>query len=635
MVIIFQKSLTGCWHNSCERNGMNIGLLTSALVNGIGADIGPSGTAAGKNPKCLISTPFCNTSQNGNPSRVSSDDQSSSNTSAGITTDNIPFGIENKPINNAAQKFQQTLVKKTMTEGPQEGQDDTDSKAQSLTVAVAGQPNVVQNWLALFPLLEHGQKGLAGGIGPKAGYELAQLLAALKAGQFVPTTSQAVITADNKLSLATDGSSQGNKAILFGVFDSSILARKKGFVGKNGGQMPIPAVATAKALAEQKNGKESTLSGEGNIATVISKIAAVSSKPIIQNTPVASKGQSINAAGGKESMPEEFAGEGKPVVFGTQKTYGILNNNGLPAAQGKPAGLQQDIPVGLEKDAPVAEKPAPNEADAGQQGGTAISRSAAKRGSVEMLSELLGSKTQEQSGNPLSDSVFHKLNVTGVQISTGQTKDSNSSLPDNSSYSNGKGLEQMLSSIGTHSPQSSIEGQSSAFAMSAKTAGAASFGGVSANISEQIYRTVSGSLGQGEQQITIQLNPPELGRVFIKFQEQADQITGLLEVSKIQTKVEIQQALPEIIRNLADCGIVVKRLEVVLSETGSSEQQPYKEPSLQDGWFQQGGSANSGASGNSQDTFGTDEWLANDNNYQDITGLEEMLITDKSINILI
>ena len=93
---------------------MNIGLLTNALVDSISADIGPSRAAADKNPKCFISAPFCNTSQNGNPSKVSSDNQSSSNASASITTDNMPFGVENKPINKTAQMFQQTLVKKTM-----------------------------------------------------------------------------------------------------------------------------------------------------------------------------------------------------------------------------------------------------------------------------------------------------------------------------------------------------------------------------------------------------------------------------------------------------------------------------------------------------------------------------------------
>lgn len=619
---------------------MNIGLLTNALVNGINVDTGPSGAAAGKNPKCLISTPFCNISQKENPSEVSGDNQSSSNTSANITTDNMPSGVGNKSINKVGQKFQQTLVKKTTTQGSQEAQDDAGPKVKSLTVAATGQPSVVQGWLALFPFIEHGQKGLAKDMQPKAGYELAQMLAALKAGQFVPTAGQAVITADNKFSLTTEGSSQGSKATLFGVFDSSILAQKKGFVGKNGGQMPIPAAVTAKALAGQENGKESALSGEDNVAAVISKVAAVSSKPVIQNTSAASEGQSINAAGGKESgskgsMPEVLAEEGKPAAGGEKPSALDEPVNGLPAAQGRPAGLQQEIPAGSEKDAPVVEKTAPNEADAGQQGGTAISRNVAKRPSFEMLSESLGSKAREQSGNSLSGSVFHKLNVTGVQISTGQTKDSNSSLPDNSSNPGAKGLEQIFSSVGTHSPQSPIEGQSPAFATFVKTAGAASFTGVSANISEQIYRTIGSSLSQGEQQITIQLNPPELGKVFIKFQEQADQITGLLEVSKIQTKVEIQQALPEIVRNLTDCGIVVKRLEVMLSETGSSEQQPYKEPSLQDGWFQQDGSANSGASGNNQAAFGTDEWLANDNNYQDITGPEEMLIAGSSINILI
>jgi len=88
----------------------------------------------------------------------------------------------------------------------------------------------------------------------------------------------------------------------------------------------------------------------------------------------------------------------------------------------------------------------------------------------------------------------------------------------------------------------------------------------------------------------------------VKFQEQGDQISGTLEVSKAQTRAEIEQALPEIIRSLADSGVAIRRLEVVLSQNEQSGNQGTKDPLLQDGTFQQRDSANPGQSGHEQQT---------------------------------
>jgi flagellar hook-length control protein FliK len=157
---------------------------------------------------------------------------------------------------------------------------------------------------------------------------------------------------------------------------------------------------------------------------------------------------------------------------------------------------------------------------------------------------------------------------------------------------------------------------------------------VSAGIGKQILESIQSSLSQkGEnQQITVRLNPPELGKVFIRFQEQNAQITGLLEVSKTQTRYEIEQALPQIIRDLADCGIQIKRLEVLLSDEEQSEQQSLRDQSLQNGWAQQHDSANSGAEASNTPA---NEWLTDDNNYNGLHEPQEMFVGDHSINILI
>jgi len=116
-----------------------------------------------------------------------------------------------------------------------------------------------------------------------------------------------------------------------------------------------------------------------------------------------------------------------------------------------------------------------------------------------------------------------------------------------------------------------------------------------ADIREQVSLAVQGSLKQGQQQITIHLNPPELGRVSITFTENNKELTGLLETTNSQTRAEIRQALPDIIRSLEESGINVKRLDVTLSDSSAksdlmrqSAQQSFRDSPSQDLWQQFG-----------------------------------------------
>ena len=148
-------------------------------------------------------------------------------------------------------------------------------------------------------------------------------------------------------------------------------------------------------------------------------------------------------------------------------------------------------------------------------------------------------------------------------------------------------------------------------------------------LGEQIRESIHSLASQGDQQITIRLNPPELGRVSIKFQEQAGEITGLLEVSKLQTRIEIQQALPQILRDLADSGVQIKRLEVMLED--QSQQRSYKDQSPQDDWSSQHYWPECG----DPDNKTLNEYMENDYSYQDITETDQMFITENSINMLV
>ena len=216
------------------------------------------------------------------------------------------------------------------------------------------------------------------------------------------------------------------------------------------------------------------------------------------------------------------------------------------------------------------------------------------------------------------------------QISGTQAKGSGNTTSDNNSDSDASQFNWMISSDNLQPPNTE---QSSFSNMEANTTDY-----LSNSVGEQIRESVRASLSQGQQQITIRLNPPELGKVFIKFQQQDDGITGIVEVSRQQTRYEVEQALPEVIRNLADSGIGITKIEVVTTNTENFQQQPGKDQSLSSGqnsWFSQNSSADSNAQPKNSHADETNQWFPNTYENTEFTESQPMLVTDESINMLV
>ena len=154
-------------------------------------------------------------------------------------------------------------------------------------------------------------------------------------------------------------------------------------------------------------------------------------------------------------------------------------------------------------------------------------------------------------------------------------------------------------------------------------------------IRQQIEESIQSTLQAGAREVVVRLNPPELGRVTIKFQERRDEITGVFEVSKPETRAQIQLLLPQIMRDLADSGVQIKRIEVVM--TNDQQQQSFKEQSTsfaQQEQAGQQGSSNSDMQQNNPDFSGINEWLTSSNGYLVASDLQQNFITENSINML-
>jgi len=603
---------------------MNAGLLTSTFVGNVGVGLTLSKPAAARNTGQFAPAPADNHANAPEPA----------------TTDNTFTIAQNKRINKPPQEFRYTLRKKTIARGPQKGQVDTESEGQSPTSPKAEQPGIVQSWLAQYPLVEHGKKGVAREMGPKAGYELAQLLANLRTGKSSPGTGPTAKPVAKEPFLTTDKSQLGLKGVLPDSSRDALLTHTQPAERKNAGKIQLSSktLITTKGLINQQGGKKLT----PEMLTTGSKTAVAGEKTAIAD------GQDI--AGGRKTP---------------------VSNDSFPAVQDKSAPPQQKVPVDPEKSTLIVEKPkqdakvpdvcentevftrkpeqssrrfptsvenkdvfnsATNKADTenkdvfSSQTNKADTPQRSHPGTPG-LSELTNGSGKEYADNPSGKLLLQNLNQAQGRISTGQTKDNRSSTAGNSSNSN---FEQVLS----NNAQTPIAEQTPASAQTAKAAGNASPQNAFPSVSEQLQESMHSSLRQGDQQLTIRLNPPELGRVFIRFQGKGNQITGLLEVDRAQTRYEIEQALPQIIRNLAECGVQVKRLEVVL--TNQQEQHAFKEPSLaaeQDAWF--GQQAGAERNNPNSDTFGTNEWLTDDPGYSGYSEPQEMLIADDFVDVLV
>ena len=297
-------------------------------------------------------------------------------------------------------------------------------------------------------------------------------------------------------------------------------------------------------------------------------------------------------------------------ALASQKAAGAVSNGQkIPwfAPLVPPAGIPaQTVSANPEESAFAPRKPIDNRTTVGHK--------------TPILSESAGSGSKKSINNLLSDSASQKLNVAEIQITVHQAKE-----PTLLASEVNPNLQQILSDNNAQI----LSQRSPSSAQTGNTANPANISDAAVSIRKQILESIHSSLSGGDRQISIRLNPPELGKVFIRFQEHDAQITGLLEVSQTQTRYQIEQALPQIIRDLQDSGIQVKRLEVVLTE--QTDYHASQDQSLQNGWSGQHGSAESGTPGGNKSA---DVWLTNNDGYQDGL-LRQVQITDGSINVLV
>ena len=579
---------------------MSTDMLTveSMFAGGVGAGPASSKPSATPNTNQSVLTP--------------ADGLSSANYPEATTTDNKCAPARIEPTNEQPQNFRHALREKIASQTPQEGQDKTefktkDSTSGSVPAANPEQPAPTQE-LAIVSVPSG--KGTAAKMdnlcqqpeAVKTPNKLTELTATPQTHKSPLVLSQALNSAATESGELTSPKPETENELLLTIDQGQA------------GLKTIPPDSSSNMLAVNTQAGEAENAG---------KIQASDKTPVAtENLTNQPPFLSSTEDKGAQELTTEAPNTISKTTTGDEKTA-ILDVK-LSVHENDTSQIQHKMSVVPEKFALTAEKQADNKTDIGQQNHDTVSQNAAKCEPAQILSESSpgsGKKPQPAGNNTSDDSILQKLNTTHVQVCTGQTKDHGNSAAENNANSD---FEQ----IPFHNTaQTPVTEQLFLSSQATKTSDSVSTDDVSTSIGTQIQEHIHSSLRQGDQQITIRLNPPELGKVFVRFQEQEDQITGLLEVSKTQTRYEIEHALPQIIRNLQDSGIPIKRLEVVL--TDQSEQPAYKDQSLRDGSYQ----PQTFSEGNHPHNTTANGWATNDDSHPDI--LEpQVQITDNRIDML-
>lgn len=300
--------------------------------------------------------------------------------------------------------------------------------------------------------------------------------------------------------------------------------------------------------------------------------------------PLGDKGEAVAVSAGQVNTPVSGPARTDEVPSGAgAENAGVVSSGQNGLASSDTATIVQEK---ADSAAPVVTEAASAvQMVAGQQtSGETTERGVRQEGTASPQIEVQTAGTSD--GEQVSSDEVSKVSSDAqveVAVVEGQTKAGPSA---HTSEATKAGSEVPIE---THDTQTSVsESTSSARSIdAANTEGLVGRSPVQ-NVGDQILESVHASLTRGDKQIEVRLDPPELGSVTVRFQEQDGQITGVLEVSKDQTRQEIEQALPQVLRGMQESGILIRRLDVVIADQPEGDLDLDRETPFQDAWAQQG-----------------------------------------------
>jgi len=169
---------------------------------------------------------------------------------------------------------------------------------------------------------------------------------------------------------------------------------------------------------------------------------------------------------------------------------------------------------------------------------------------------------------------------------------------------------------GSQTPAAAATTGGAAAASAARTGAASQPAGAEAQrlgtAADQVAETIRATAGRSGRQVTVHLNPPELGRVRIVLESEGDSVRGTVRVDVPETLAKLQQEAAPLMQRLQAEGIDLKRLDVMLNQEQPGGQAGQDAAFAQgrsdpDAWLPgQPGEAAASAEGDAADADGTE-----------------------------
>lgn len=137
-----------------------------------------------------------------------------------------------------------------------------------------------------------------------------------------------------------------------------------------------------------------------------------------------------------------------------------------------------------------------------------------------------------------------------------------------------EGFRQVSSAVLDPSP-SRVPTQTTAVNPASSSGPSTSEASAPLSAAQQVLRGIQTSADGEVRTIQVALSPAGLGMVRIQLQREGEEISGVLEVQKAETRREIEKTLPQIISALDSQGLQVRRIEVSSMPNSNQKQQTY------------------------------------------------------------
>ena len=331
-----------------------------------------------------------------------------------------------------------------------------------------------------------------------------------------------------------------------------------------------------------KDGKPLTLTVQEGKAAVVNPNLG-SGKPIVSNenqaavvNPNPGSGKSIVSNENQAAVINPNPGSGKLIV--ANENSAIINNNQSLTLPKPPENVPNNVPkptapqmIETPKAVVINEKINLENIEPSTEQKSLPAEDIKALQITEKLNNIqtdsAGKKQNTAAGND-KQAVLNNNKTTSQQIDADDIDISYARAQNDSIAVNGA-IKTMAESVNGSQNISSVANVSNTTASNPT--------GLAGNISastpgEQIIQNLKSNPVVPDRQINISLNPPELGRIRITFQQTDGEITGLLEVEKAQARYDVEKSLPQIIASLQENGVQVQRINVVLDEQSQSNQ---------------------------------------------------------------